>query len=192
MKKNTVLKIETRHEDLYQYSEYVEKYPYAIKEKEILKLLVVRNGGMPSGNMKMIREISFLIKESVTIDKLIRLSKQIKQRFGIDCFQISIDRTHNEAHMLFNWIQEDGSPFILNNTSQKKLTVLIIDFLNLPRPKDVNLFTRDFLLESWAKDENIFKKQLDILANINHDGINYTVMKDALMYAEQVCKGLVK
>ena len=94
--------------------------------------------------------------------------------------------------MLFNWIQEDGSPFILNNTSQKKLTVLIIDFLNLPRPKDVNLFTRDFLLESWAKDENIFKKQLDILANINHDGINYAVMKDALMYAEQVCKGLVK
>ena len=72
-------------------------------------------------SMKITREMSFKIKKSIELEKLTNLAYEIQGRFGIECFQISIDRETNTAHMLFNWILENGEPFVLNQSLFKGL-----------------------------------------------------------------------
>ena len=151
-----------------------------------------KKGFVPMKSMKITREMSFKIKKSIELEKLTNLAYEIQGRFGIECFQISIDRETNTAHMLFNWILENGEPFVLNQSLFKRLVVMVLDFLKLPRPKEAKNWGRWFLAESYNKDNNVFNEQINLLSNSNINGLNYTVVLDALFYAQKVCEGVVK
>ena len=168
--------------------------PIIIKENVDEELLIVeeKKGFVPMKSMKITREMSFKIKKSIELEKLTNLAYEIQGRFGIECFQISIDRETNTAHMLFNWILENGEPFVLNQSLFKRLVVMVLDFLKLPRPKEAKNWERWFLAESYNKDNNVFNEQINLLSNSNINGLNYTVVLDALSYAQKVCEGVVK
>lgn len=186
------LKIEDYKEGIVKYPEYVETATYFEKKEEIMRRIEEKKGFVPMKSMKITREMSFKIKKSIELEKLTNLAYEIQGRFGIECFQISIDRETNTAHMLFNWILENGEPFVLNQSLFKRLVVMILDFLKLPRPKEAKNWERWFLAESYNKDNNVFNEQINLLSNSNINGLNYTVVLDALSYAQKVCEGVVK
>lgn len=186
------LKIQDCKEGIVKYPEYVETATYFEKKEEIMRRIEEKKGFVPMKSMKITREMSFKIKKSIELEKLTNLAYEIQGRFGIECFQISIDRETNTAHMLFNWILENGEPFVLNQSLFKRLVVMVLDFLKLPRPKEAKNWERWFLAESYNKDNNVFKEQINLLSNSNINGLNYTVVLDALSYAQKVCEGVVK
>ena len=181
------LKIEDYKEGIVKYPEYVETATYSEKKEEIMRRIEEKKGFVPMKSMKITREMSFKIKKSIELEKLTNLAYEIQGRFGIECFQISIDRETNTAHMLFNWILENGEPFVLNQSLFKRLVVMVLDFLKLPRPKEAKNWERWFLAESYNKDNNVFNEQINLLSNSNINGLNYTVVLDALSYAQKVC-----
>ena len=186
------LKIQDCKEGIVKYPEYVETATYFEKKEEIMRRIEEKKGFVPMKSMKITREMSFKIKKSIELEKLTNLAYEIQGRFGIECFQISIDRETNTAHMLFNWILENGEPFVLNQSLFKRLVVMVLDFLKLPRPKEAKNWERWFLAESYNKDNNVFNEQINLLSNSNINGLNYTVVFDALSYAQKVCEGVVK
>lgn len=186
------LKIQDCKEGIVKYPEYVETATYFEKKEEIMRRIEEKKGFVPMKSMKITREMSFKIKKSIELEKLTNLAYEIQGRFGIECFQISIDRETNTAHMLFNWILENGEPFVLNQSLFKRLVVMVLDFLKLPRPKEAKNWERWFLVESYNKDNNVFNEQINLLSNSNINGLNYTVVLDALSYAQKVCEGVVK
>ena len=186
------LKIEDCKEGIVKYPEYVETATYFEKKEEIMRRIEEKKGFVPMKSMKITRKMSFKIKKSIELEKLTNLAYEIQGRFGIECFQISIDRETNTAHMLFNWILENGEPFVLNQSLFKRLVVMVLDFLKLPRPKEAKNWERWFLAESYNKDNNVFNEQINLLSNSNINGLNYTVVLDALSYAQKVCEGVVK
>ena len=186
------LKIQDCKEGIVKYPEYVETATYFEKKEEIMWRIEEKKGFVPMKSMKITREMSFKIKKSIELEKLTNLAYEIQGRFGIECFQISIDRETNTAHMLFNWILENGEPFVLNQSLFKRLVVMVLDFLKLPRPKEAKNWERWFLAESYNKDNNVFNEQINLLSNSNINGLNYTVVLDALSYAQKVCEGVVK
>lgn len=186
------LKIQDCKEGIVKYPEYVETATYFEKKEEIMRRIEEKKGFVPMKSMKITREMSFKIKKSIELEKLTNLAYEIQGRFGIECFQISIDRETNTAHMLFNWILENGEPFVLNQSLFKRLVVMVLDFLKLPRPKEAKNWERWFLAESYNKDNNVFNEQINLLSNSNINGLNYTVVLDALSYAQKVCEGVVK
>lgn len=186
------LKIEDCKEGIVKYPEYVETSTYFEKKEEIMRRIEETKGFVPMKSMKITREMSFKIKKSIELEKLTNLAYEIQGRFGIECFQISIDRETNTAHMLFNWILENGEPFVLNQSLFKRLVVMVLDFLKLPRLKEAKNWERWFLAESYNKDNNVFNEQINLLSNSNINGLNYTVVLDALSYAQKVCEGVVK
>ena len=190
--KKCFLKIQDCKEGIVKYPEYVETATYFEKKEEIMRRIEEKKGFVPMKSMKITREMSFKIKKSIELEKLTNLAYEIQGRFGIECFQISIDRETNTAHMLFNWILENGEPFVLNQSLFKRLVVMVLDFLKLPRPKEAKNWERWFLAESYNKDNNVFNEQINLLSNSNINGLNYTVVLDALSYAQKVCEGVVK
>lgn len=143
--------------------------------------------------MKLIRSISFFIKRSITLWQLQSLANRIEIMFGPSCFQISIDRANNTAHLLCGWIdKETGDCIVLNRTEQKRLSVLILDFLDLPRPRCADMWLRYFLLNKYDNDTSIFSKQIEYLERSEFESLSYPVLRDSLKYVEMVCKGLVK
>lgn len=186
------LKIQDCKEGIVKYPEYVETATYFEKKEEIMRRIEEKKGFVPMKSMKITRKMSFKIKKSIELEKLTNLAYEIQGRFGIECFQISIDRETNTAHMLFNWILENGEPFVLNQSLFKRLVVMVLDFLKLPRPKEAKNWERWFLAESYNKDNNVFNEQINLLSNSNINGLNYTVVLDALSYAQKVCEGVVK
>ena len=143
--------------------------------------------------MKLIREIRFFIKQSTTLWKLRCLAGKIERMFGISCFQISIDRENNTAHMLCSWIKkETGECIVLNRTEQKRLSVLVLDFLDLPRPRCADMWLRYFLLNKYDNDSSVFSRQIGYLERAQYNSLSYSVLRDSLKYVEMVCKGLLK
>ena len=190
---NYVLTIETGITDLVHAREFYQVTSFEQKKEELLALIFQKKKIKPFASMKLIRSISFFIKRSITLWQLQSLANRIEIMFGLSCFQISIDRANNTAHLLCGWIdKETGDCIVLNRTEQKRLSVLILDFLDLPRPRCANMWLRYFLLNKYDNDASIFSKQIEYLERSEFENLSYPVLRDSLKYVEMVCKGLVK
>lgn len=187
-----IIKIQHRKEDLLRFSEYWEKGSYQNTFQEIKAMMTEKNGYPPLANTKFIREGSFRIKASTSIDDLKKLAKDIRNKFGIDCFQISIDRKASMAFMLFNWVKPDGTTVAMNHITQIKFGVFILQELNLPRPSCTNMWLRYFLTYAYEKDQKVFKKQLNALYNGDTEALDLVLIRDILLYAEGMCEGQYK
>lgn len=189
---NNVLTIKTGKKDLPILPEYWTSAKFDEKKQELDNLFFTKTGVHIYTSSKPIREICFLIKKSTSINHLLELSKKLKNKFGISCFQASIDRTNNTAHLLFTWIDKEGKSIVLNNTDQIKMSVYILSFLSLPRPKSTSLWIRYFLQYSYELYPNIFDITLEELDQLNLDGKIYTIIRDSLIFAQLMCTGDLK
>ncbi len=173
-------------------SEYWQNADFEVKFQELKGRVEEHKRFPPTARMKIIREMSFLVKSSTTIGQLLVLSEKLRKKFHIDCFQISIDRTDCMAHMLFGFIDEKGSSIYFNWLTEIRVSVMILNELNLPRPKSVKMWLRYFLVHSYENDPQIFQKQLAALEHGEMDKVNLTFMRDVIHYAEAMCKGQLK
>lgn len=190
---DNVLTIKTGVSNLFYTPEFFQIATYEQCREELLSLIYQKKRIKPFASMKLIREIRFFIKQSTTLWKLRCLARKIERMFGISCFQISIDRENNTAHMLCSWIKkETGECIVLNRTEQKRLSVLVLDFLDLPRPRCADMWLRYFLLNKYDNDSSVFSRQIGYLERAQYNSLSYSVLRDSLKYVEMVCKGLLK
>lgn len=190
---DTILNIETGTTDLLHTQEFYGIATFSQKKEELLALIYQKKKFKPFASMKIIRDISFLIKHSIRLWQLQGLASKIESMFGLSCFQISIDRETNTVHMLCGWIdKETGDCIVLNRTEQKKLSVLILDYLDLPRPRCADLWLRYFLLNKYDNNPSVFAQQIELLERSEYESLSYPILRDSLKYVEMVCKGLLK
>lgn len=190
---DSVLTIKTGVTDLPLTPDFYQTSTFHQKKEDLLSLILQKKNIKPFSSMKLIRCISFLIKQSTTLWKLQCLVDKIESLFGISSFQISIDRESNTAHLLCSWIdKETGDCIVLNRTEQKRLSVLILDYLDLPRPRCADMWLRYFLLNKYDIDPSVFAKQIEHLERSEYESLSYPVLRDSLKYVEMVCKGLLK
>ena len=190
---NYVLSIETGVTDLVRTPEYYQTATFEQKKEELLALIYQKKKLKPFASMKLIRSISFFIKRSISLWQLQGLANKIEAMFGPSCFQISIDRENNTVHMLCGWIdKKTGECIVLNRTEQKRLSVLILDYLDLPRPRCADMWLRYFLLNKYDNDNSVFSRQIEFLERSEYESLSYPVLRDSLKYVEMVCKGLLK
>lgn len=187
-----IIKIRRRKQDLDMVSEYWESVNYEDALNEIRRVMISKNGYPPLGNTKFIREGSFRIKVSTSIEELKQLGRSIKNKFSIDCFQIAVDRERSMATMLFKWVDSEGKTVVLNHIAQIKLGVFILQELGLPRPQSTHLWLRYFLTYAYDKDRQVFKKQLDNLSHHDMSSVDMKLIRDILLYAEGMCEGQFK
>ena len=105
---------------------------------------------------------------------------------------ISIDREDNRVYLQFVWLNEEYDSIILTPFDWKKITVLIIRYLNLPRPASTKPLVKYYLKDAYEYDQEIFNKQLEVLFQAKVKGLNYGLIQDALQYAEGMCRGELK
>lgn len=191
---DNVIKFSPRKTDLANSTEIWVGESYASRRDKIVSFIEENTEFPPSPNMRFIREGIFRIKKSTTMEQLRGLAERIKEECVIDCFQISINRRHNQARMLFDWYDyEKKKCFYLFSTYQMNLSVLIIRYLDLPLPPDLTpQWLRYFLLREYNDNKNSFKELLERLKYARLSKKQYLLLNDTIGYVEKVCKGLAK
>lgn len=190
-----VIKITSANTDLPRHpkSEYWQSATYGTMNAKVKAAVDQRYGWLPRPTSKYIREITFKIKGDTTLEAVQKLCQLIHERYRLYCFQIAFDRLVNEVHLLFLWMHFDDCKIIyLNDSDQKKLSVTILRHLNLPRPLAADGWLRMFLLETWQENPEAYDKALDWLDHAHATAPIYTILRDSLVYAQRVSKGLSK
>lgn len=131
------LKFNRSDRDLRPFRESWKSDTYENRLNTIKESMVAsgRQKGTPSPNMIIIKEGVFPVDSHVLIPDLITLSEIIRREFMIECFQITIDRQNNLAHMLFDWYDQDKmQSYSINRSEHIMLSVLIVKTLNITEP----------------------------------------------------------
>lgn len=188
-----VIKFKSALGDLERTDESWQEESYVHRWDAIIDSIVKSTGFSPSKNMQPIREGVFQVADNTTIDELKGLSQCIKDWYKIDCFQISIDRTTNTAHLLFDFNdREKAKSVVLNRSQQIALSVMILRYLHLPRPKCSEEWVGYFLKDRFNDNPEAFQVLHDKLKHAKLGKESYALARDVLTYVEQMCKGLVK
>lgn len=186
-----VIKFSNRNSDLEKAEESWVGSSYDDRLEDIMDNIVKTTGFAPSKNMQPIREGVFLIKESTTIGDLKSLAVRINEVYLIDCFQISIDRDNNTAHMLFDFnIRDKGKSVVLNRSEQIVLSVMILRYLDLPCPDCAEEWMGYFLKGRYTDNEDVFENWLN---NLKHKKLNkndFNLAKEMSIFVKQMCKGM--
>lgn len=116
------------------------------RHQSIAMLTKEKTGRSLQDKATPIREAVVNIDPTHSMDDLKRLAAELKNQFGIDCFQIHIhkDEGHwdaqNEwkgnyhAHMLFDWQDKNtGKSFKLQRDSMSKIQTLVAEVLKMER-----------------------------------------------------------
>lgn len=93
-------------------------------------------------NAEPVREAVVNLNANHTLEDLKRLSKVLKEKKGIDCFQIHIHRDEGKsrdeinyhAHMIFDWQdKESGKMIRLDRADLSQIQTIVADTLNMER-----------------------------------------------------------
>ena len=97
----TFLTIKTATKDLPNTLEAWKASTFKERKQSVIQHSIENRGYEPAFNMNFIKRITFEIEKKVELHHLFALSQKIQDKFGIECFQVSIDRKNNLVHMLF-------------------------------------------------------------------------------------------
>lgn len=188
---DNVIKFTNRNSDLDKTEELWIGASYDDRLENIMDNIIQTTGFAPSKNMQPIREGVIHIKESTTVDDLKGLAERINEVYLIDCFQIAIDRDTETAHMLFDFnIRDKGKSVVLNRSEQIVLSVMILRYLNIPRPDCAEEWMGYFLKGRYTDNENIFDNWLN---NLKHKKLNkndFNIAKEMSIFVKQMCQGM--
>lgn len=188
-----VIKFVGRSTDLEKADEYWRKDSVASRLEAIRKNVISKTGMSPSRNMQPVREGIFTILPTTTLDELRSLAVRIREWYGIDCFQISADRHDSTAHMLFDFHhRRDAKSIVINRSQQIALSVMILRYLRLPRPRGTENWIGHFLKERFTDNPEVFTNLLEKLKRARLGRESYALAHDVLTYVQQMCRGVVK
>lgn len=190
-KNRRVLKFHQAFKSLEPMDEHWEKESFEEREKKIFDFFLEKTGFLPTKHLSYIRATDFPILNVTTMEQLKAFSEAAHKRYGIDCFQISIDRTKNYAHLLFDFIdKKKACSFEYNSSDYKYILVMIYDYLELYQydlPEDM---VRYYLMLRFDDDSSVFQQTLKKIDNINLGKRSYRVIRNSLIYMEQICKDI--
>lgn len=190
---NDVIKFKRRECDLDPLPEIWMGDTFEHRKKKLFEYIKSKTGSYPSKNMKAFREGTFAVQDSTTVKELERLAKELKKLYKIDCFQASIDRETNTAHMLFDWNERESLQSVyFNHSDYKFMSVTILRFLNLPRPAGTQRWNHYFLVLEYSEHPEIYDELLDVLKH-KHLGKKYTWLSTVIHdYIVDMCQGREK
>lgn len=186
-----VFTVTARQRDLHPAKELWVGESYVDRQAKIIASIVEENGAEPHANMKFIREVTFTIKKSTTMDQLKELAVAIREKCVIDCFQISINRQQNVAHMLFDWYDyKNHQCFYLYEAYQMAMSAMIVRKLRLNFPKRLeDKWLRYFLTVEYNEDVEVYQQLLEELKHKHLSKRQYALVQQMTKYVENVCKG---
>lgn len=168
---------------------------HRLNTEEAVKRLEERmpSAFLPSKNIRFIRELSFPVGDAVTVEDLKEITPKLRKKFVIDCFQVAIDRTHQTAHMVCDWYDRSSRSCVyLYPNKRIRLSVFLVRELDLPRPDGYEMWLRHFLLQDYKENPGIFHRMTEQIKHARLGRRGYNIVRDALQYAELVCKNLIK
>ena len=181
-----VFKIIPRNRDLHPTKELWVGESYESREAKIIEA----NGTRPHANMKYVREVTFEIKKNTTLSDLRNLAVAIKEECVIECFQISINRQKNVAHLLFDWYDyNEHQCFYLYESYQMAMSAMIISKLRLPFPQKLNTkWLRYFLTREYKDNHAIYQQLLEELKHKKLTKKAYHLLRQMTEYIEDICE----
>lgn len=193
MRKNELLTIDVARRDLLPQPEYWAEESYEERYAKLLAIIKRKTSFMPRGNTKVIREISFNIMPSTTLGDIRGVCRQFEAIYGISCFQASIDRKAQVAHLLVAWVdKKTGKAVPLFENTLKRFTGMLIRRLHLPQPKNYEDWVRYTLLDAYEENHDVFKQQWRWFRQETNLQSDSHIIRDALIYAELMSKGTVR
>ena len=191
MRNNGILNIDVARADLPMQPEYWIEETYVSRYEKLLRVIEKKTSFLPYRNTKVIREISFEVPASTTLEQIKEVSLAFEKRFKVSCFQISIDRSVQVAHLLFAWIDmETGKAVKLDVNTLKRATGMFLRRLKLPHPKDYDKWIRYVLIDAYEECPDVFKQQYRAICKEDKETESSCIIRDALAYAELMSKGL--
>jgi hypothetical protein len=149
-------------------------------------------GREPSPNMILIKEGRFSLAKRVEMVDLLRVMKRIKNMYGIDCFQITIDEKKHEVLLLFDWYDyKEGKSHVINRSMQIAMSVLIIRQLKLPKPTG-ELWDGYFIKSEYQDEPEMFQEMLSAIQHAEIGRKNYRRTRDLIHYVQNKIEGRVK
>lgn len=193
MRNNGILNIDVARADLPMQPEYWIEETYVSRYEKLLRVIEKKTSFLPYRNTKVIREISFEIPASTTLEQIKEVSLAFEKRFKVSCFQISIDRSVQVAHLLFAWIDmETGKAVKLDVNTLKRATGMFLRRLKLPHPKDYDKWIRYVLIDAYEECPDVFKQQYRAICKEDKETESSCIIRDALAYTELMSKGQAK
>lgn len=190
---DSVIKFTCRNIDLDRTEEFWQSDSVGVRWNAIMDNIVKVTGLSASKNMQPLREGVFQIIDSTTIEEVIGLADLIRKWYKIDCFQISIDRRTNTAHMLFDFNdRETAKSVVINRSQQIALSVMVLRHLHLPRPEGSEKWLAYFLKDFFIDNPHAFTTLLEKLKHAKLGKKSYTLACDALNYIHLMCQGTLK
>ena len=188
-----IIKFSVGERNLTRTPEYWEQDTYENRMDDIHQITIAHKGAPPSILKQPIRIGLFPILSTTTIGDLVTLASQIQRQFSISCFQIAIDRDTSTAQMLFDFLNHRTCDCVhLYPSKLKKLSVMVVSVLGLPRPEGSESWLRDFLVNEYHSDNDVFITTLKHLSHFPLGRRSYRIIKDTLTYVHHVCKGSLK
>lgn len=186
MKMNGFYTFERSCQDLARTAEYWQTESFEDRNSYIVDCYQATYGASPYKNMQYLREMTFSVGQSVTLDDLIKLAAKIRQVFVIDCFQISIDREAGVAHLLFDFMNKETMTIIqINQSNFINLEVLIIKRLGLPIPDDLrSQWSYHSLRCARKEDSNVFRSLLAECSHLKLNKYHYSILKDLIDFTD--------
>ncbi len=196
-KNRRVIKFHQAFKNLEPMDEHWEKETFEEREKKIFDLFLEKTGFPPTKHLSYLRECIIPILEVTTLEQLKDLSETWHQRYGIECIQIAIDRTKNNAHFLFDFIDRKKlahhvarCSYEFNSSHYKYMLMMIYSHLELYQydlPEDL---VRYYLMFMYDNDSSVFQQTLKKIDNINLGKRSYRVIRNSIIYMEQICKDI--
>ena len=185
---NQFLTINKSEKDLDANMEHWCSMSYAARISEIKEEVYNQKGYYPSRNMSPIREMVFPVTELTTLEELVHLKEKLSALFGICCFQISINRSNQMAHLLFDFYNRSlVKNVILNRSELIMMSVFIIRILNLPLPPSIKEWRGYMLKCRYIENANVFNDWLHKARNSGMGSSDIAIAEEMLDFVNHKC-----
>lgn len=189
----TILKIENATENLAMvgYNWVGESYEHRLEK--IMNQIKEKTGGYPSANMQPIRKMTISVSDRTNELMIDLFIKDVRDNFGIDCFQYTLDKKTKQACFLFDWYDREGGQCrYIYKTLQKKIEVMAMYHLCIVCDSKNDEILRLYLKNTYHQNKEIYKSLLEKVGNAKIGRESYRLLEIIINYVELVCQGKVK
>lgn len=187
------MKIENATENLAMVGYNWVGETYEERLNKIMTLIKEKTGGLPSANMQPIRKMTISVSEPTTELMIEVFINDVRENFGIDCFQYTLDKKTKQACFLFDWYnREEGQCRYIYKTLQKKIEVMAMYHLCIVCDSKNDEILRLYLKNTYHQNKDIYKNLLEKVGNAKIGRESYRLLEIIINYVELVCQGKVK
>lgn len=185
---NRLISFSRSNGDLKPYDEYWATDTFDERKSKIFTFIKKLTYFPPSSNMSYIRDVSFSVRPTITLEDLRRFADLIRQEYIIDCFQISIDRTKNLAYMMFDFVnRQTGKIVELSISDHRYMLSKAFKFVG-QADKIPDEMLRYFIVSEYKYDPSIFRRKIEELKHLHLSKNDFRLTRNSLLFMERYCR----